>query len=343
MAKTVKRVIGLLAFITIATIIVLIIISNKKTFYNEEGVTGNSQGNIYNGGLFSENDGLIYFSNPRDDGSLYVMTSNCNNIRKVHDDKAVYINVDDHYIYYVRANNTKENSHGNILNFYNTGIYRLNRNGKNLRAVSTKPSSYLTLCGNFLYYQNYDIDKGLHLYRQNIDTTMDRLLIEDAVIPMGVNDNILYYTGSSKNHNINSLHLSSFTNNIAYEGSFASPIVHGDHIYYIDISDKYSIGRMDLDGSNKVTIVEDRCFTYNITNSGRYLYYQVDNQTNNRIARIDLNTMEEEIILHGDYKQIHVTDNFVFFKDFHETNTFVVPADGKIELGSFEPPVEELE
>lgn len=343
MAKTVKRVIGLLAFITIATIIALIIITNSKTFYNEEGVTGNSQGNIYNGGLFSENDGLIYFSNPRDDGSLYVMTSNCNNIRKVHDDKAVYINVDDHYIYYVRANNTKENSHENVLNFYNTGVYRLNINGKNLKAISTRPSSYLTLCGNFLYYQNYDIDKGLHLYRQNIDTTMDRLLIEDAVIPMGVNDNILYYTGSSKNHNINSLHLSSFTNNIAYEGSFASPIVHGDHIYYIDISDKYSIGRMDLDGSNKVTIVEDRCFTYNITNSGRYLYYQVDNQTNNRIARIDLNTMEEEIILHGDYKQIHVTDNFVFFKDFHETNTFVVPADGKIELGSFEPPVEELE
>lgn len=224
--------------------------------------------------------------------------------------------------------------------FYNTGAYRINRNGKNLKSITTNPINYLTLCGNFLYYQNYDINNGLFLYGQKIDLSNERLLIKDAVVPIGVYNNELYYTGYSHDNNIHTLRLDSFTENVAYKGKYAYPIFQDDYIYYMDLSDKYAIARMDLDGSNKLTIVDERCASYNITKSGRYLYYQVDNEADNRIARINLETMEEEVILEGNYKQIHVTDKYVFFKDFNEDNTYVVSADGKIELSTFEPAVD---
>ena len=38
--------------------------------------------------------------------------------------------------------------------------------------------------------------------------------------------------------------------------------------------------------------------------------------------------METKVLLDGHYKQIHVTDNYVFFKDFDNKNTYMVSADG---------------
>src|SRR5690606_19800564 len=124
---------------------------------------GNTTGNIYNGGLFSEQEGKIYFSNTNDDGSLYRTDVNLVNFEKIHNDKAVFINVDENYIYYVRANNTRENNSNNVLMYNNTGMYRINQNGTGLKSISYNPGAYLTLKGNRIYYQKYDVDNGLLL------------------------------------------------------------------------------------------------------------------------------------------------------------------------------------
>lgn len=338
MLASIKKVILFLCILSIGTIVVLFLYTNNRTYFNKEEEVGNTTGNIYNGGLFSEHGGKIYFSNDNDDGSLYVMNSNITDIRKVHHDKAAYINADDNYIYYLRANNTRDNSSGSILMFNNSGIYRINQNGKNLKSISNKPGSYLTLKGNFLYYQNYDVREGLYLYRKQIDGKLERLLLEEAVIPAAIIDNKLYYSGFTKDHNINALDLSSFTTNTMIEGNYAYPIFSGNYIYYIDLSENYTIKRMNLDGSDPVILVKERCSTYNITNSGKYLYYQVDDQENSKICRLNLDTMEVETLLDGYYKQIHVTDNHVFFKDFDNKNTYLISADGNTKLSTFDPP-----
>lgn len=338
MLSTIKKVIITLFVLTAAVIAVLFISNRGRTYFNDEEELGNTTGNIYNGGLFCENDGRIYFSNDNDDGSLYVMNSDCTNIKKVHVDKAAYINADENYIYYLRANNTRENSSGGILMFNNTGMYRINQNGSNLKSISNNPGSYLTLKGNFVYYQNYDVENGLFLYRKQIDSKMERLLLEEAVIPATVMDNKVYYAGFTKDHNINSLDLSSFTTTTEFEGDFAYPIFFGDYIYYLDLSNNYSINRMNRDGSNAEMLVEERCSTYNITNTGKFLYYQVDDQKNSKLCRLNLETMETEILLEGNYKQIHVTEQYVFFKDFNNENTYIISADGNTKLGTFEAP-----
>lgn len=338
MLSSLKKTTITLFFLTVIAFVGIWFYSLNRTYFNKEDELGNTSGNIYNGGLFCEQEGKIYFSNAKDDGSLYVMNSDCSNIKKLHDDKTVFINVDENYIYYLRANNTRDNNSGSILMFNNSGIYRVDRNGNNIKSITSNPGSYLSLMGNFLYFQRYDVGVGLYLYRYQIDGKKERLLVEDAVVPAAVIDNSLYYTGFSYDQNINRVDLSSFTTGTIYEGNFAYPIFRGDYIYYMDIAGGYTINRMKPDGSEKTVLVQERCSTFNITNSGKYLYYQVDNQENNRMSRLDLTTLEAETILEGNYKQIHVTENYVFFKDFNETETYIQAADGSLRLGTFNPP-----
>lgn len=338
MIKSIKRIFIFLIILTVVTLGSLYLYTHDRTFFNGENEIGNATANIYNGGLFSEQDGYVYFSNANDDGSLYVTDSNLVNFEKIHDDKAVFINVDQNYIYYVRANNTRENNSGNILMYNNTGIYRINQKGANLKAVSHSPGAYLSLKGNHLYYQKYDVEKGLFLYQNSIDCSKERLLLKDAVIPASITEKQLYYAGYSKNHNLNAIDLSSYNAKSVHDGSFLYPNFQNNYLYYINIEDNYKIYRANQDGSNPVVLVDDRCSTYNITNSGKYLYYQVDHGDNSRISRLNLETQESEKLLDGDYKQIHVTDNYVFFRDFEDTTTFVIPADGVAKVGTFNPP-----
>ncbi|NLL72718.1 MAG: DUF5050 domain-containing protein [Clostridiales bacterium] len=336
--STIKKLLISLSAITVLTILIIFIYSFNRTFLNDEYLIGNTTGNIYNGGLFCESNGKIYFSNDNDDGSLYVMNSDTSNIKKIHDDKAAYINVDENYIYYLRANNTRENQTANVLMFSNTGIYRINHSGKKLKLISSNPGSFVTVKGNHVYYQNYDVEEGLYLYRNQTDGAFPRQLIKEAVIPSVFIDNRMYYTGVNENRNINYYDLSSFTSGTYIEGDFAYPIFFGQYIYYIDPSNNYTINRMNLDGTDRLVIVNERCSTFNITNSGKYLYYQVDDLDNSRIGRIDLMTMESEPLLDGHHKQIHVTNNYVFFKDFNNLNTYIMPADENVKIGTFNPP-----
>jgi hypothetical protein len=337
MLSSVKRILIILAILTVVVTGSVLIYSSGRTYYNNDDEIGNTTGNIINGGLFCENEGKIYFSNDMADGSLYVMNSDCSNIKKVSNDKAVYINVDENYIYYVRANNTRENQSGNFLMFYNTGVFRINQNGSNLKAITGNPGAYLTLKGNNIYFQRYDVGVGLYLYKYQIDGSLERLLLKDAVIPSTIKDTSLYYVGYAKDHNINSLDLESFTTHPVFTGSYAYPIFMGDYIYYMNPEEDYRIYRMNSDGSNPTLLVDERCSTYNVTNTGDYLYYQVDDTKNNRISRINLETLDAETLLDGNYKQIHVTDSYVFFKDFDNTNTYIMPANGAPDVSIFSP------
>ncbi|NLP15829.1 MAG: DUF5050 domain-containing protein [Clostridiales bacterium] len=336
--STIKKVLITLFIITAITIFGILYYSSGRTYLNDEELVGNTAGNIYNGGLFCERDGRIYFSNDNDDGSLYVMNSNSTNFKKLHTDKATYINVDENYIYYLRANNTRENTSGSIFMFYNTGVYRVNRNGRKLKLISSNPGSHVTVKGNHVYYLNYDVDTGLFLYRNQTDGSLERLLIKEAVIPSAIMNNKLYYVGYDSDHNINCLDLSSFTSKTYIEGNFGYPIFFGDYIYYMDQTNDYSINRMNLDGSDRTVLVNNRTSTYNVTNSGKYLYYQIDEMDKSKICRMNLTTMETEVLLEGHFKQIHVTDNYVFFKDFDNTNTYIISADGPATLATFNPP-----
>lgn len=311
---------------------------SERIYYNEEGTIGNTAGNLYNGGLFCELDGVIYFSNPSDDGALYSMSSDCTQVKKLSSDKVASINADEHYIYYSRRNYTKETGSASFLNFRNTGIYRLTKKNGRLELLFDGVNGISCLYGNTIYYQHYDTSTATQFYKVDIDAKNAGRVSTDALIPASVRGGILYYAGVLNDHYLHGMNLAQGNDLIYSYDSCYLPIAMPGGIYYISLSDHYSIRRVGYDGSEPETLVSEFCSTYNITADEQYLFYQIDGGSDNRIAVLDLTTGVATTLIDGNFKQIHVTSKYVFFRDFADTTTYAYElADGS--LSTFHPPV----
>ena len=329
-------------FICLIAFLFISVAIDKITIKNDGTVLGNTAGNLYNGGLFCEYDGKIYFANHKDDNSLYRMNaSDCSEIEKLHSDRICYLNADENYLYYSRMNHQKEEGFASIFTFYNTGLYRIKRkNGHNLRCIFYNPCGLTLLYGNELFYQHYGEDQGLNLYKISTDGETNTKVSSEALLPACVSDGLLYYAGVSQDHHLHTLHPATGETTTILQRNIYFPIVREEGIYFMTLGD-YAIHRYNPETDTSEKLISDPCSTYNISNDGRYLYYQIDRTDNNRICVLDLNPMTSNTILDGDFGQIHVTSNYVFFTDFAETEVYAYATDDSGSLSLFHPPVTE--
>lgn len=328
--------IGLIAFLFVLAAM------GKITKQNDGTVLGNTAGNLYNGGLFCEQNGVIYFANHNDDNSLYRMdAASCSGIEKLHHDRVCYLNADENYLYYSRMNHQREEGSASIFTLFNTGLYRVNRkNGKNLHCIYYNPCGLTLLYGNELFYQHYEEGKGLSLHRVGTDGENNSEFSSDALLPACVSDGLFYYAGVNKDHYLHTLNPATGETATLLERSTYFPMVSNGSIYFMTLGD-YAIHRYNPTTGTSEKLISEPCATYNISNDGRYLYYQVDRTDNNRICVLDLDTMTSTTILEGNFSQIHVTSNYVFFTDFAETTVYAYTTDNSGLLSIFNPPVEE--
>lgn len=338
MSNKLKQSLLLIALFLATAAFILYSYLKSITYYNEDDTYGSTAGNLYNGGLFCEQDGDVYFSNFDDDGALYKMDLNCDNIEKISDDKPSYINADDHYLYYARINYTKESSSQSVFTFFNRGIFRINHDGSNLLLLFKDPSGLLSLYGNQVYYQHYGLKTGTTFHQIDIDSKNDKIISNDPLIPASFYNGSLYYTGVVDEHNIHIMNANTKASQDLYNGNCYMPIATEDGIYYLSLEDNYAMCRIDLDGSNKTLLVDEFCLTFNLSSDGKTIYYQVDGGDHNRLCKIDLATMTSETIIEGNYNNIHVTSNYVFFRDFNKTTTYAYQPKNE-ELSIFRAPV----
>lgn len=311
----------------IITIIVLLAIGgglgtfaylNTRTVWNSEGSSGNLPGNLNNEGLFCEDGDTIYFSNPKDDGALYSMNQEGNDFKKIHEDKVSSINVTSEYIVYVRDNHERTKNTGSFFSFNNVGIYRIRKkNSGDIKQLYNDPAGVASLYGNYIYYQHYNTETNLEFYKVKLDGSEEQKLSAEPILPASYESGYLYYNGVDNDHDIHTLNLSNNqVSDIAF-GNYFSILAQGGSIYYLDLAQNYAIGRMDTDDSNPELLVKDRCSFFNLSPDNRYLYYQIDGTDHNRLCQLDLVTMEEKIILEGDFCKLNVTSRYLFFQDFH--------------------------
>ncbi len=302
----------------LAISIAVMVYFSSRTIWNKENATGNLAGNLSNGGYFCEDGDTIYFSNPNDDGSLYSMDSNCADYKKVHSDKVSYINVTPYYIVYVRDNHARSKAAGSFFNFYNVGVYRIDKkNPDNIKLLYHDPAAVTGLCGNYVYYQHYNTTDLLQFYRVKLDAKETELLSEEPIEPASYVNGTLYYNGVKKEHNIHAMNLSTGQVTTVAEGNYFSILAQGNYIYYLDLAQNYNIGRMGLDGSNPELLVHERCSFLNVTPDDQFLFYQVDGGDHNRLCKLNLSTMEETTLLDGDFCNLNLTSQYLFFMDFH--------------------------
>ena len=74
MKKKISIIIAVIVIIALIAAAAIFHYLSNRTHFNEGYGNGNTAGNLYNGGLFCEYDGTVYFSNPSDGGKLYSMS-----------------------------------------------------------------------------------------------------------------------------------------------------------------------------------------------------------------------------------------------------------------------------
>lgn len=331
--------------ITILIIAVLIVggvfilkSSQDDTKYTSEAQLGNSAGNLYNGGLFCEYDDEIYFSNLNDDGALYRMDPNLTNFKRISDDKVSYINANEHYIVYSRLNNKKQQLTNSLLTFNYVGIYRIDKDGSDSLMLDDSAVGLVTLYGNDIYFQHYSNEDAYSLYRVKVNGEETQQLDTNPIEPAMITNNYLYYS-DTKTLSFDSLDLESLAIDTVISDTCYMPIITDQYIYYISISKNYSLVRCDINGLNPIILVNERCCTYNITPNEQYLYYQVDNNSNNRICRLNLDTLESTTIQQGNYSNINVTNEYVFFQGFDSDVMYYMKPSSNEEPKIFNPEV----
>lgn len=292
--------------------------------YSDETITGNTSANLLNGGLFTKSGDTIFFANPYDQNTLYSMDTELGNVKKLYDDCASYINAAGKYIFYTRRNDQKGTENNAFLSFSTTGLYRIQTNGHSIGQLYRNPTQTVNLLGNNLYYQHYDDQEGLQLFRVGIDGKKDTLLLDEGASPTAIVDNVIYYTGMDSDHNIHTLSIDGGNPQVLCEGNFTGLSYAGGYLYCMDMENDYTLCRLNTDGTELTHLTQERIATYNVSGDGSTVYYQIDNGTDNGLYALEPDSGTQIELLAGNFNYLHIIDNYLFFEDFDGSAAYVM-------------------
>lgn len=338
-------------FITILVLCILVSISAgfyiimhymTKTVLNKNpSANGNTPGNLYNNGLFAQTEDKVYFSNPLDEGNLYVMNADETSAKKLSSETVYSLNVFGSYIYYSK-NNLNDRNSATILRGSLLGASRCDLDGKRVMDLNNTYTGTVVLIGNDLFFQKYENDREKNstnctIQKIGIAGGKQEIFIENGIeLACTVGTNI-YYTGTGNDHNIYRINTKTKSPSLVVTGNCWMPIISGPDLYYIDLENNYALMKTNLSNPSEGTpLVEERISTYNVTPT--YVYFQIDDGDNSKLCRIrkDASVNEYEIVAEGNYEQINVTSRYVYFNEFQQrTSTFRTPANGPVNVQKF--------
>lgn len=299
---------------------------------NPSGTIGNTAGNLYNGGYFCEDeDGKVYFANSYDNRTLYVMNADETDVEKLSSNTVKSINVGGDYLYYYMSDSSASTGLGFVRRVI--GVYRSDKDGRDLKTLSRDPAGTLLLVDNHLYVQSIPDSGGVHLLKLSIDGKEESILSTDKIYPASVYNGRIYY-----NDNTNSLflyQLDTYTDatSIVVKYDMWNPIRQGDYVYFMDIHENYRLCRYHLSEDTIEVLSDDRIDSFNVTEN--YIYYQKSSDTHPGLIRINLDGTEEIMLAEGIYNNINTTSHYVYFQKFgNELATYRI-AHGGTEMSEF--------
>ena len=326
--------------VVVALILIFVIAKfSGRVIPNTEGAVGNTACNLYNGGLFCEDDNKIYFSNLNDRGALYSMSKELSDFEYLQEDTAGYINNTSNYVVYSRLNYTRNDTVKRVLQFSYSGIYRVAKKGSHaIGGIYAYDVGAVGLIGNKVYYQRHEKDGNMNLYCSSLDGKNEELLLEEKVVPGTLTSSKIYYGGAEGDHYIYSFDPVTKQKVVIYKGNCYQPALIGGNIYFISLLKNYNIAKIDEYGQNPTILVEEKCSFYNVTPNEQYVVYQVDDAKNNRLEMMNLSTLEKNVIKTGDYNSINIIGDRVFFREFGTDEVYYFSLSSPSQVENFNPP-----
>lgn len=331
MKKWILRIVGIL----IAAVLIfagVLHLFHSQIKYNDSMINGNIPGNLYNGGIFCEHNGVVYFANPDDNMMLYSMDPNGTNLKKLNTDMATYINADDHYLYYVR-NNERAGINLDFFSFNQNSLCRSDLKGKKIKILDEEPCLYASLFGNQIYYMHYDQKSATSLYKVGIDGKNLKQASSDHPFTCCAIDRYFYYS-SPANGKLCRYDTQSDTSTTLLDVNCYKPISSdGTNFYYID-GNTQSLMHANTNSGNIETLTEDKvdCFTV----YGSTIYYQRFGDAP-ALCRVNIGGGDPEVLVSGNYTNLNITSYNLYFMDFQTEEFFYAPLTNPSQVQAFHP------
>lgn len=297
---------------------------STKVSKNPAGTVGNSAGNLQNGGLYCESEGVVYFSNPYDNHFLYAMNSDETNCHRVNTSMVRLINSGKEDLYYYQYDTAGSDEYGFISNL--GGLFRSSKKGGRTVCLKKNTIGGALLIDNTIYYLNYKNKGGYDLYRIGVDKTKDELVLDGIVDPSCYSNQSIYYQvqDSKEEHHLYRYDLSSQTTEPVFAKDIWYPQAFGSFIYYLDIHNNYALCRYDTMTGSDVTLVSDRIDCYNVT--GEYIYFQVNSKEDPYLGMITYDGSNKTRIASGNFTNLNATTKYLYFNAFGaDTPVYHVP------------------
>ncbi len=303
---------------------------------NDISVTGNTAGNLNNGGLFAESNGKVYFSNAYDGGCLYSMNADETDYKKLSTTSSSSINVGGNYLYYYMDSTESGTGMGYVVRTF--GIYRCKLDGKDSACLDRSASVTMQLCGDYLYYQHYNNKEFTKLYKIKTDKSGQQVVSDSIINPAACHNGIIYFNGTEKDHYLYALDTRTDTISTVFEGNLWYPVYKDNYIYYMDVSSNYRLCRYSLYNNTVEILTNDRVDTFNV--GDYYIYYQKNSSTDPALMRMGLDGSSPEVVMPGNFQNINLTSNYVYFNAFGaSTPVYHTPVNGSVNISTFTPEV----
>ncbi len=325
MSTTKKNILIIGCVVAVFALAVIILLLTSKIPMNDENTVGNTAGNLNNGGLFCESDGIVYFANAYDNNALYSMNPDGSNMKKLNANSVASINAAGKYLYYYMESGV---SGGEGLGYMGrtAGIYRSEKNGKKTVCLDRTYAVTMQLCGNYLYYQDYNNKTGTQLTKIKIDKT-DKATVADYVInPASYANGIIYFNGTQNDHALYTLRTASDSISSIWQANIWNPVYQDGYIYYMDVDNDYRLCRYSMSEDVIEVLTDDRIDFFNVYYN--YIYYQKSSTSDPALKRMYIDGSEPEIVAQGVYENINITSQYVYFNQYdapipvYQTSTF---------------------
>ncbi len=329
-----KNIVALSLALVILIALILCILFVGRIPENEADTVGNTPGNLNNGGYFCESDGRVYFANAYDNYSLYSMNPDESDMVKLNSGSVSSINAAGKYLYYYMISggegSTGLGSIGQI-----GGIYRSTKKGKSTAGLGRCNIVSMQLCGNYLYYETYSTQNGTTLDKIRIDKTDQQTVAREIINPNCFVNGRIYYNGKTEDNYLHALDVRTDRSSVIWQGDLWNPIVQGNYVYYMDISEDYRLCRYDMNNQVVEVLTNERLDMFNVYDS--YIYYQVSSADAPALKRMRTDGSSQELVREGIYQNINITSEYVYFNAFNEsTPVYRTYTYGPVNVTTFE-------
>lgn len=316
MSKKVKYILIVALLLIVFAALILFSRLLSRIPMNEPGTVGNTAGNINNEGLFCESDGVVYFSNPQDGGSLYSMTPDEQDVTKLGNSAVRNILAGGKYLYYFQMTASGETGLGYVRS--RNSFNRCLKSGRDAVSLTTDVVVSGQLVDNYLYLLTAG-DPTPVFYKLKIDRSDRQELARYQVNPACARDGIIYYNGTQSNHYLYTLNTNGDTVSELWAGNLWYPCLDGNYIYYLDVANDYRLCRYDLTQNVVEVLTNDRVDCFNV--GGGYIYYQQNSATAPALKMMGTDGSAPAVVAQGNYTNINMTSRYVYFQEFGEEDS----------------------